>query len=216
MLGSLTYYRHSIATYIKNPRRPTSGKSTSPLLTIPEHSLAGAMAGLTVAFVATPVEHIKARLQLQYDGEKKFKGPIGCAKQVIAIRGISGLWTGLSATMIHRAWFAAWWGSYEYISRVIKKRYNHWSEGTINFLAGGLSANFYWCCCFPFDVIKNRIMTEDITRPKTSWPNTARHIYAQGGLTGFYRGFLPCFLRSFPTNACALLAFETTLRALKK
>ncbi|CAJ0927491.1 2934_t:CDS:1, partial [Entrophospora sp. SA101] len=35
------------------------------------------------------------------------------------------------------------------------------------------------------------------------------------GINGFYRGFIPCILRSFPANACAIVAFESTMRFLK-
>lgn len=30
-----------------------------------------------------------------------------------------------------------------------------------------------------------------------------------------WRGFVPCFLRAFPANACALVAFEGIMRTLK-
>ncbi|KAJ1557330.1 hypothetical protein HK405_000215, partial [Cladochytrium tenue] len=33
------------------------------------------------------------------------------------------------------------------------------------------------------------------------------------GLAGFYRGFVPCFLRSFPTNGAAILVFESVTAA---
>lgn len=40
--------------------------------------------------------------------------------------------------------------------------------------------------------------------PKTAWAR----------IRNFYTGFLPCFLRAFPTNAAALFAFETTMRLM--
>jgi Mitochondrial carrier protein len=32
------------------------------------------------------------------------------------------------------------------------------------------------------------------------------------GMRGFYRGFTPCLLRSFPTNGAAILMYETVSR----
>lgn len=49
-----------------------------------------------------------------------------------------------------------------------------------------------------------------------SWAVAARGVYAEGGAgwRGFWRGFVPCFLRAFPANACALVAFEGVMRWL--
>lgn len=54
-------------------------------LSIFQHGLAGLAGGLTVSFVATPVEQIKARLQVQYDttGTKTYTGPIDCIRKVV-------------------------------------------------------------------------------------------------------------------------------------
>jgi len=38
--------------------------------------------------------------------------------------------------------------------------------------------------------------------------------YAERGARGYWRGFLPCFLRAFPANAMALLVFEGIMRGL--
>ncbi|CAG8446573.1 11150_t:CDS:10 [Ambispora gerdemannii] len=185
-------------------------------LTIPQNALAGLGAGLTVSFVATPVEHIKARLQVQYDAPTKlYNGPIDCARKIIRNNGIFGLWKGLTETLLFRSWFAVWWGTYELYSNWLREM--KFNEGTVNFIAGGLGATTFWCCSFPFDVVKNRIMTQPDVK-LVRFPNMlscARHLYQTEGYSGFYRGFAPCLLRSFPTNASAILAFETTMRLLK-
>lgn len=50
------------------------------------HGLAGVLAGATVSFIAAPVEHIKARLQVQYAADKSnrlYSGPIDCVKKIV-------------------------------------------------------------------------------------------------------------------------------------
>lgn len=86
----------------------------------------------------------------------------------------------------------------------------------INFWAGGLSAQVFWITCYPTDVVKQRIMTDSLgpDRKYTRWKDAARAVYAERGWRGYWRGFLPCFLRSFPANAAALTAFEGVMRAL--
>ena len=46
--------------------------------------VAGIGAGVTVSFIAAPIEHVKARLQVQYDAKTKlYAGPIDCARQLV-------------------------------------------------------------------------------------------------------------------------------------
>ena len=51
-----------------------------------------------------------------------------------------------------------------------------------------------------------------MTRP--SFLLITRCIYVQDGLSGFFRGLGPCFLRAFPVNASAIFVYEGTLRVL--
>ncbi len=46
------------------------------------------------------------------------------------------------------------------------------------------------------------------------WKDAAMEIWRRDGPRGFWRGFVPCFLRAFPANAVALAAFEGVMRAL--
>ena len=46
------------------------------------------------------------------------------------------------------------------------------------------------------------------------WKDAAKEIWRRDGGRGYWRGFLPCFLRAFPANAVALVAFESVMRAL--
>ncbi|CAG8520948.1 15959_t:CDS:2 [Acaulospora colombiana] len=96
--------------------RQTIRKGNDPTikLTILQHAIAGAGAGWTVSFIASPIEHIKSRLQVQYDSATKlYSGPIDCARKLIRNNGIQGLWMGLSGTLALRSFFFVMWGSYE-------------------------------------------------------------------------------------------------------
>lgn len=185
-------------------------------LSVFQHGLAGLAGGITVSFVATPVEQIKSRLQVQYDAATKvYSGPINCAAQIIRNNGVFGLWTGLLPTMLFRSWFFVFWASYDVFTRELKKL--ELSDGSVTFIAGGLSATAFWLGAFPSDAVKNRYMTQPDVKPKR-FPtplSVAQYIYKQDGLRGFYRGFLPSFLRAFPTNASAVFMFETVMRLLK-
>jgi solute carrier family 25 carnitine/acylcarnitine transporter 20/29 len=65
--------------------------------------------------------------------------------------------------------------------------------------------------------VKQRIMTDSLgpDRKFPRWKNAAVAVYRETGWKGYWRGFVPCFLRAFPANAVALVAFEGVMRALK-
>ncbi|KAI0015652.1 carrier protein YMC2 [Xylariomycetidae sp. FL0641] len=229
MLGSLTIYRGLLAEHVFAPVPATATASTDPAAArvrdLPPlgHGLAGVAAGWTVSFLAAPVEHVKARLQTQYAARKaarRYAGPLDCARRLYGAHGLRGVYRGLAATLLFRSFFFFWWASYDVLSRALRGR-TRLSAPAVNFWAGGLSAQVFWLTSYPADVVKQRIMTDplggalgDGTRRFTRWSQAARAVYREGGVKGYWRGFVPCFLRAFPANAMALVAFEGVMRAL--
>ncbi|KAL9129001.1 MAG: hypothetical protein Q9217_002435 [Psora testacea] len=235
MLGSLTFYRRVLQENVFSSasllavREASSNKleqfSTEASKKLPTigHALAGIMAGATVSFIAAPVEHIKARLQVQYAAEKSkrlYSGPIDCVTKIFRAHGIPGVYHGLSATLLFRSFFFFWWGSYDIFTHLLSE-HTSLSTPSINFWAGGLSAQIFWLTSYPSDVVKQRLMTDplggalnDGIRRFPRWKDAAKDIWMRDGPRGFWRGFVPCFLRAFPANAVALVAFEGVMRAL--
>lgn len=99
MLGSLTFYRRILhENLFCNPNifslTPSAIQSTGEVgeqaatkLPAVGHGIAGIMAGATVSFIAAPVEHIKARLQIQYAVDKSkrlYSGPIDCSRKIVS------------------------------------------------------------------------------------------------------------------------------------
>jgi solute carrier family 25 carnitine/acylcarnitine transporter 20/29 len=83
MLGSLSVYRRILNDNVFNPRRDLEEQKKLPVI---GHALAGTLAGWTVSFIAGPVEHVKARLQVQYQADKSkrlYSGPIDCLKKTV-------------------------------------------------------------------------------------------------------------------------------------
>ena len=95
MLGSLTTYRRLLLENVFSKPHIRSwmpfSRSQSDLKTLPSfgHGIAGIMAGTTVSFIAAPVEHIKARLQVQYAADKSqrmYSGPIDCLRKIVSLQ----------------------------------------------------------------------------------------------------------------------------------
>ena len=98
MLGSLNVYRRLLhenvftkhGSIVRMPIAITKSQevvgSSVHKLPVLGHALAGVMAGWTVSIVAAPVEHVKARLQIQYAADKRrrlYSGPIDCSKKIV-------------------------------------------------------------------------------------------------------------------------------------
>lgn len=223
MLGSLTLYRRLLNENVFQPYRARNGNASdsfSNKLPAVGHGVAGIAAGWTVSFIAAPVEHIKARLQVQYQADKSkrpYVGPIDAAKKIYGGHGIRGLYHGLLATIIFRTSFFFWWSTYDTFTRQLQQNTNL-SAPAVNFWAGGLSAQVFWLFSYPSDVVKQRIMTDplDSGRKFPRWRDAARTVYRESGWKGYWRGFVPCFLRAFPANAMALVAFEGVMRTLNE
>lgn len=231
MLGSLTFYRRMLKDNVfsrpyfqgVSPRPAERAVTSEPRLPAFGHGIAGIMAGWTVSFIAAPVEHVKARLQIQYAADKSkrlYTGPIDCCTKILRTHGFYGLYRGLGATLLFRSFFFFWWGSYDILTRLFSN-HTSLSAPAVNFWAGGLSAQVFWITSYPSDVVKQRIMTDplggklgDGERRFSRWKDAAKEILRRDGLRGYWRGFLPCFLRAFPANAVALVAFETVMKAL--
>ncbi|CAK7198742.1 hypothetical protein SEUCBS139899_001406 [Sporothrix eucalyptigena] len=226
MLGSLTMYKKLLGKHVfgLDASATTAGAAAGgPALPSYGHGIAGIFSGFTVSFVAAPFEHLKARLQVQYAANKAdrlYHGPLDCAGKIYRSHGIRGIYHGLGATMVFRSFFFFWWGSYDVFSRLLNK-HTSLPPALVNFWAGGLSAQVFWIVAYPSDVVKQRIMTDplggalnDGTPRFPRWRDAAKAVYQESGYKGYWRGFLPSFLRAFPANAMALVAFEAVMRTL--
>lgn len=69
----------------------------------------------------------------------------------------------------------------------------------------------YWIACFPFDVIKSKMQTDAVEKSARKYKSVldcASQIMAKEGAGGFFRGFAPAMVRSFPANATCFLGYE--------
>ncbi|KAF8321647.1 mitochondrial carrier [Clavulina sp. PMI_390] len=221
LLGSLHNYR---LTLLRHGMGETSPSDPSKMrLSLLGHGIAGLMAGPTSALIATPIEGLKAKLQLQTQrnvADRQFKGPIDAIRQIVRAQGVPGLWSGLPASMLFRANFFWMFGGIEVLMRSFSKldgTPNQLSTGTKTFFAGGLASFVFWVFAMPFDSIKNQIMVQPLDKSRAqrlSIPHVARRVYNSYGLRGFYRGFTPCIIRAFPVNSSAYFVYEALLRAM--
>ncbi|TFL06697.1 mitochondrial carrier [Pterulicium gracile] len=224
LLGSLHNYRLFLIKY--DMTEPVAGTDVRRL-TVLGHGIAGLFAGLTSAILATPVELLKVKLQLQLQSartDRQFKGPIDCARQVMRVQGLLGMWTGFTGSLAFRSNFFWMFSSFEVLMRGFSSlqgtRYEM-STGLANFLSGGLGAFSFWIMAIPADNVKNRMMSHPSIYPQTpgsvirrSLLSVVKQIHTEHGFRGFFKGLGPSLLRAFPTNACAFFVYEGALRLM--
>lgn len=194
-------------------------------LTLLDHTACGFVAGMAASFIANPVELVKTKLQVQYSwsansasvptgtlnaaAQSNRIGPIKVIQSIWRDNGILGFYRAMTGTLLFRSFVSVYIGSYEYF----KIKFAEWNMGPSwfqNFMAGGMAANVLWITSFPTDLVKNRMMADESYK---TVPDTFKRIYLnEGGVKAFYRGFVPCMLRSFPTNGAAFLALEMTMK----
>ncbi|KAI0936477.1 hypothetical protein AcV5_004607 [Taiwanofungus camphoratus] len=113
LLGSLHNYRLFL---IRHNMVESVPGSSDRRLTLAGHGLAGLFAGWTSAFLATPMELLKVKLQMQLQksaADRQFRGPIDCARQIVRSQGVLGLWTGFTGSLAFRSNFLWMFLSFE-------------------------------------------------------------------------------------------------------
>jgi len=143
----------------------------------------------------------------------KLAGPITLLGEVYRVYGLKGLWHGQVGTFLRETGgSAAWFGSYEYISRTLRKwrgRSNNTAgEMMVAGAAAGVSYNFI---LFPADSVKSRMQTEaiGIRGDKKGFIQVATGMYRASGIRGLYRGCGLTCMRSAPSSAVIFLVYES-------
>jgi len=193
------------------------GDSEEPL-TIGQLFLCGAFVGLSVSFVEGPVDLFKSQLQSQgvHGGKAKYTGLFDCAKQIAGNHGIRGIYQGLQATLIRDIPAnALYFGVYEASRRAMSapgQKVEDLPAWKV-LIAGGFGGMAFWAFTYPTDVVKSSLQTDSTIRSErkySSYMDAVRKIYKADGAKGFFKGFTPCMIRSFPANAVCFLAYEYT------
>ena len=75
-------------------------------------------------------------------------------------------------------------------------------------VVSGASAGIaFWIPALPFDIVKAHLLTD---KEKKSALQHIRNIYKVGGLSAFYKGFYPCFVRAAAVSSVTLpVTFST-------
>lgn len=181
----------------------------------------GAVAGFANGFLASPIEHIRIRLQTQTGSTKAFSGPVDCFRKIYKQNGLfSGIYKGLGPTLFRESvGLGIYFATYEaLIARdLANKTYAARTDipGWKLCMYGGLSGYTLWIAIYPVDVLKSKLQTDSLAKPQYRGSlDVARDLFGKTGIRGFYKGFLPTILRAAPANGATFAVFELTMRLL--
>lgn len=187
-------------------------------LTLPQYYTCGLVSGFTNSFLASPIEHVRIRLQTQTGSgaAAEFKGPLDCIGK---LRSHKILMRGLFPTLLREGHgCGTYFLVYEaLIAREIQtgvKRTEIPAWKLCSF--GALSGTALWLMVFPIDVVKSVMQTDSLKAPRygKSIVEVTKTLYAREGLKAFFKGFGPIMFRAAPANAATFATFEFAMRLL--
>lgn len=171
---------------------------------------AGLFAGFAAAFVLTPVELVKCRLQVA-----NVAGPQGARPktygavmaQVVRAHGVRGLWHGLSSTLAREvAGTAVWFSAYEWAAARLRRARPH-SENSNLLMAGATAGVLFNFLVYPVDTVKSNIQTH-AGAPLLVRAAVRRVVARPGGARNLYRGLGITLVRAVPANAVIFYTYE--------
>ncbi|KAK6202318.1 mitochondrial carrier domain-containing protein [Scheffersomyces amazonensis] len=191
--------------------------------------LSGGFAGAMASFVLTPIELIKCQLQVSNlastaSSTTSATRPnslsyIPLVQNIIKKDGVTGLWNGLTSTLIREiVGTAIWFGTYEYVSGINALGVGEDINSLISGAIAGLTFNF---SIFPIDTVKSNIQTHDILKKASGKVSpgsldflrvTKQLITKQGGIRNLYNGLGITLIRCVPANAIIFYSYEVLKR----
>jgi len=200
--------------------------------------IGGSLGGFVSAFVTSPAELLKLRMQMQGIGEREYfieyaghessptahkyyKSSWDCFRKIYKSEGIRGLSRGLVCTLWREMpGFGTYFLIFDYFCRCSADYYDiDVSEvGPITvLLSGGLSGQIGWFLCCPLDVVKSRLQSDGVTGVEyKGMVDCFRKTYRREGIRGFYKGLLPSLVRAFPVNAATFAVVVMITRLINK
>ncbi|KAJ2450424.1 mitochondrial ornithine carrier protein [Coemansia sp. RSA 2336] len=198
--------------------------SAQPTLSLGQLFACGGLSGAICAFVISPVELIKCKLQVENvqaygssTSKPKFTGPLSVLTHLVKTQGIAGLYKGILPTVARETvGVGFWFGTYELVCKRLVQAQGKSEKSELGpasiVLAGGCAGIGYNVTSYPIDVVKSFIQTDDVrgaaAKQKPGILSTVRTVYARGGVLAFYRGLGITLLRAFPANAAMFMTYE--------
>ncbi|KAI9189686.1 carnitine transporter [Blastocladiella emersonii ATCC 22665] len=185
-------------------------------LSLTQIGFAGALSAVPTTLLMTPMERIKCVLQVQTEGNIKYKGPADAARGIIAESGVKGLFTGTTATLARDGiGSVGYFVAYEGIKRALTPEGSKPEDlsALAVFMAGGMAGMANWAIAIPLDVLKSRLQTA-APGTYTGLVDVFSKTVRNEGASALFRGLGPAMTRAFPANAACFMGVEVSMKVM--
>ncbi|XP_078078486.1 dicarboxylate carrier UCP2 [Mustelus asterias] len=179
--------------------------------------LAGCTTGAMAVAFAQPTDVVKVRFQAQANvssPNRRYNGTIEAYKTIAKEEGIRGLWKGTMPNIARNAIVnCTELVTYDLIKDLLMKN-GLLSDNLPCHFSSAIGAGF--CTTIiasPVDVVKTRYMNSAPGQYSCAL-NCAVTMFTKEGLTAFYKGFMPSFLRLGSWNIVMFITYEQLKRAM--
>ncbi|WFD33978.1 mitochondrial ornithine carrier protein [Malassezia cuniculi] len=222
LLGATLENATLFVTYnqVQHVLRVVNGIDEATALPFAMLGVAAGASGAMTGFVLTPFELIKCKMQVQTMAGGAVRSPISLIAQVVRESGPSGLWLGLSGTLLREtgggvAWFLTFEAITKNLVAMHKKTRPSFEKKDLSapelMVSGAASGIAYNTSLFPADTVKSAMQTERElggTGAKTGFWKTFLRIYRTRGIAGLYAGLGVTCLRSAPSSALVFYTYN--------
>ncbi|KAJ1729074.1 Pyrimidine nucleotide transporter, mitochondrial [Coemansia biformis] len=174
---------------------------------------AAAFAAMVTTTATSPIWMVKTRMQLAKNGHRS---SFACLRAIVEKEGLFGLYKGTSAAYLGASESAIQWMIYEQLKHAARARGTDatsksrasWFEYFGAAAAAKLLASVV---TYPHEVLRTRLRQPPDEHGAVKYRGlvrSARIIFAEEGLRGFYGGLTPHLLRTVPNASIMFLAYE--------
>ncbi|XP_060682192.1 mitochondrial uncoupling protein 2 [Hemiscyllium ocellatum] len=179
--------------------------------------LAGCTTGAMAVAFAQPTDVVKVRFQAQANlssPNRRYNGTIEAYKTIAKEEGVRGLWKGTFPNITRNAIVnCTELVTYDLIKDLLMKN-GLLSDNLPCHFSSAIGAGFCTTViASPVDVVKTRYMNSAPGQYRSAF-NCAVTMFTKEGLTAFYKGFMPSFLRLGSWNIVMFVTYEQLKRAL--
>lgn len=165
--------------------------------------LGGCLAGITSAIIGCPFSVVK--IQMQATGQEIHSGITNAVVAVWRKRGALGFYRGLTASVFKEVPFATvYLGTYGNLREQLPKSL------LFHALAGATASMITWTVLLPLDTLKTIIQARVLEENQSqNWTLQLRQFIKTRGFHALWSGLGPVAVRSFPSSAAAMMAYES-------
>ncbi|XP_021945495.1 mitochondrial basic amino acids transporter [Folsomia candida] len=180
------------------------------------HFAAGSVSGAVQSFIASPMELVKTRMQVnESQATPSTSSPNKAPSSMEVLRSIyqkeggliRGVFKGWGVTVAREIpGFGTYFATYEALTTRSQE------VGTFGMMmAGGLAGVMSWIVTFPIDVVKTRLQS-DVSGKYSGAIDCLKKTYQAEGYSAFSRGLVSTVIRAFPTNAATFTVVTWIMR----